>query len=65
MIWRAIHSTVGLAVTLIQTSRRAPLFVTISRYIDQQMLADLVKAYNEGRLLFIGTSDLNSQNAVI
>ena len=29
----------------------APLFATLSRYLDQQMLADLANAYNEGRLL--------------
>ena len=43
----------------------APLFATLSRYLDQQMLADLAKAYNEGRLLLIGTSDLDSQQGVI
>ena len=43
----------------------APLFATISRYLDERMLSDLAKAYNEGRLLFIGTSDINSQNGVI
>lgn len=43
----------------------APLFATLSRYLDQQMMVDLAKAYNEGRLLFIGTSDLDSQNGVI
>ncbi len=43
----------------------APLFATLSRYLDQQMMVDLAKAYEEGRLLFIGTSDLDSQNGVI
>ena len=43
----------------------APLFATLSRYLDQQMLADLATAYNEGRLLLIGTSDFDSQHAVI
>lgn len=43
----------------------APLYATLSRYLDQQMMMDLAKAYNEGRLLFIGTSDLDSQNGVI
>ena len=43
----------------------APLFATLSHYLDQQMLADLAKAYNEGRLLLIGTSDLDAQQGVI
>ena len=44
----------------------APLFATLSRsHLDQQMLADLAKAYNEGRLLLIGTSDLDAQQGVI
>jgi Patatin-like phospholipase len=43
----------------------APLFATLSHYLDQQMLADLAKAYNEGRLLLVGTSDLDAQQGVI
>jgi len=43
----------------------APLYGTLSRYLDQQMMADLAKAYNEGRLLLIGTSDLDAQHGVI
>jgi predicted acylesterase/phospholipase RssA len=43
----------------------APLFATLNRYLDDRMLADIAKAYNEGRLLLIGTSDFDSQNAVV
>ena len=39
----------------------APLFKTISRYVNEAMLADLAKAYDEGRLLLIGTADLDAQ----
>lgn len=43
----------------------APLYATISRYLDDRMVRDLARAYDEGRLLFIGTSDLDAQLAVI
>ena len=43
----------------------APLFNTISRYLDERMMADIAKAYDEGRLLLIGTSNLDSQVPVI
>lgn len=43
----------------------APLFKTISRYLDERMMADIAKAYDEGRLLLIGTTDLDSQVPVI
>lgn len=42
-----------------------PLFATISRYLDDAMMADLANAYREGRLLFIGTSDIDAQQPVI
>lgn len=57
----------GLIAALIDDALadNAPLFATLSRYLDQQMLADLATAYNDGRLLLIGTSDFDSQNGVI
>ncbi len=42
-----------------------PLFRTISRVVDEAMLTALAKAYGEGRLLFIGTTDLDAQQPVI
>jgi hypothetical protein len=42
----------------------APLFNTISEYLDDAMLAALAKAYQDGRLLIIGTSDLDAQEPV-
>jgi predicted acylesterase/phospholipase RssA len=42
-----------------------PLFNTISRYLDEAMLADLAKSYDNGRLLLIGTSDLDAQQPVL
>ena len=43
----------------------SPLFKTISRYLNEAMLAALAKAYDDGRLLLIGTSDLDAQQPVI
>jgi predicted patatin/cPLA2 family phospholipase len=43
----------------------APLFKTISGYLDESMLADLAKAYDAGRLLLIGTTDLDAQQPVM
>ena len=43
----------------------APLFKTISDYLDEAMLAALARAYQDGRLLIIGTTDLDAQQPVI
>jgi predicted acylesterase/phospholipase RssA len=43
----------------------SPLFKTISIYLDDAMLAALAKTYDDGRLLLIGTSDLDAQQPVI
>src|SRR5271165_6772542 len=43
----------------------SPLFKTISGYLDETMLAALAKGYEEGRLLLIGTSDLDAQQPVL
>jgi hypothetical protein len=43
----------------------SPLFKTISRYLTPDMQIALAKAYGEGRLLLIGTSDLDAQLPVI
>lgn len=46
-------------------SDTAPLFATISRYVNEALLADLAKAYDEGRLLLIGTTNLDAQVPVV
>ncbi len=43
----------------------SPLFRTISRYLDEAMLAEIGRAYDSGRLLLIGTSNLDAQVPVI
>jgi hypothetical protein len=42
-----------------------PLFRTISRYLNEEMLVALAKAYNEGRLLLISSTNLDAQQPVI
>jgi hypothetical protein len=43
----------------------SPLFKTISQYLDDNMLKDLGRAYGQGRLLLIGSTDLDAQQPVI
>lgn len=43
----------------------APLFVLISHYADASMLAAIAGEYKKGRLLLIGTADLDEQRPVI
>jgi predicted acylesterase/phospholipase RssA len=43
----------------------APLYRTIARYVDERMMAEIAKAYDEGRLLLIGTTNLDAQIPII
>jgi hypothetical protein len=43
----------------------APLFKTISDVLDDKMLADIAAGYSDGRLLLIGTTNLDAQVPVI
>ena len=42
-----------------------PLAEVIAKYADEKMFADIAREYREGRLLFIGTTDLDAQRPVI
>jgi predicted acylesterase/phospholipase RssA len=42
-----------------------PLFTTISSYMNEALLAAIAKAYDEGRLLLVGSTDLDAQQPVI
>jgi len=42
-----------------------PLAEVIAKYADQKMLAAIAAEYNKGRLLMIGTTDLDAQRPVI
>jgi hypothetical protein len=43
----------------------APLFGLISRYVDQHMLGEIAREYQKGRLLLIGTTNIDEQRPVI
>ena len=43
----------------------SPLFRTISRYMNEAMLAAIARTYGEGRLLLIGTTQLDAQLPII
>jgi hypothetical protein len=43
----------------------SPLFGTISRFLNSDMLAAIAKGYEEGRLLLIGTTNLDARERVI
>lgn len=43
----------------------SPLYRTISRFLTPEMLAAMAQAYRDGRLLFIGSTDLDAQQPVI
>jgi hypothetical protein len=43
----------------------SPLFKTISRYLNEEMMTAIARGYDEGRMLLIGTSDLDAQLPVI
>ena len=38
-----------------------PLYATISKYLDERMLAKIAEGYREGRLLLIGTANIDAQ----
>lgn len=42
-----------------------PLLRTVSRHLDEAMLAAIARGYRDGRLLLIGTTDLDAQLPVI
>lgn len=42
-----------------------PLYNLISRYVDEQMLADLAAAYGQGRMLLVATANLDQQRPVL
>jgi hypothetical protein len=42
-----------------------PLYQLISQYVDDQMMAAMANEYRKGRLLLIGTTDLDAQRPVI
>lgn len=43
----------------------APLAGTIARFLDERMLAEIAAAYDAGRVLLIGTTDLDARRGVV
>ena len=43
----------------------APLFTLISEFVNAEMLADIAREYSRGRLLFIGTTNIDLQRPVL
>jgi hypothetical protein len=43
----------------------SPLFRTVSRYVDQDLLGKITAEYHKGRLLFVATTDLDARHPVI
>lgn len=43
----------------------APLAATIARFLDAEMLAEIAAAYDGGRVLLIGTTDLDARRGVV
>jgi predicted acylesterase/phospholipase RssA len=53
------------AVTEDALSDTAPLYATISKYVDERMMARIAQEYDKGRLLVIQTTDLDAGYPVI
>jgi hypothetical protein len=73
---RAVYTETGPAQILVKRSLtaalfddamadNAPLLQTISRYVDERMLAGIAAAYDSGRLLLIASTNLDAQVPVI
>jgi hypothetical protein len=73
---RAVYTEVSLRDIAIQRSMLAaithdgmadtlPLFRTISRHLDERLLAAIAEGYEHGRLLLVGTTNLDARRQVI
>ena len=62
-----IFRTRGLSAALFNDAMAdsSPLADVIAKYADEKMFAAIAREYNEGRLLLIGTTDLDAQRPVI
>lgn len=73
---KAVYTDITLADVLVRRgitaaiwndglADNAPLFTTIGRYLDEAMLAEIGREYARGRLLLIGSTNLDAQQPVI
>jgi predicted patatin/cPLA2 family phospholipase len=62
-----IYRARGLSAALFDDAMAdtTPLSLVIAKYLDQQLLDAIAAEYQKGRLLMIGTTDLDSQRPVI
>ena len=62
-----IFRTRGLSAALFDDAMAdtSPLADVIAKYADEKMFAAIAREYSEGRLLLIGTTDLDAQRPVI
>ena len=62
-----IFTTRGLTAAIFNDALAdtAPLWKLVSRYVDGDMLAAIAREYARGRLLLIGTTDLDARRPVI
>ena len=62
-----VFRTRGLTAALFNDAMAdtTPLADVIAKYADEKMFAAIAREYNEGRLLLIGTTDLDAQRPVI
>ena len=63
----SIFRTRGISAALFDDAMAdtSPLAAIIAKYADEKMLAAIAREYQEGRLLLVGTTDLDSQRPVI
>ena len=63
----SIFRTRGVSAALFDDAMAdtSPLAATIAKYADEKMFAAIAREYQEGRLLLVGTTDLDSQRPVI
>ncbi len=73
---RSVYTDIGRSEVLVRRaitaalfndalSDNAPLFRTISRFLNDEILTGIARGYADGRLLLIGTTDLDAQQPVI
>jgi hypothetical protein len=63
----SIFRTRGVSAALFDDAMAdtSPLADTIAKYADEKMFSAIAREYQEGRLLLVGTTDLDSQRPVI
>lgn len=61
----ALQRSIFAAITNDAMADSSPLFHTISRHLDERMVQALAAAHRDGRMLLVGTTNLDAQFPVI